>query len=850
MMREIRAKAILPQYSAFVSASAGTGKTKTLIDRLLNLLLHQVKPHKILCLTFTKAAATEITMRINQKLAEFAICDRELLFKELTDLGFDNITLELEYKARILFAEFVDNVEPLNVQTIHAFCQQLLMKFPFEAGVNLNFNLLDENKITSLITQAKDILLAKIEQYPHAAQAVDYLSWHLKEYSLKELISEIIENREKLDHYFNSHNNLETILTELQAPDEEQYIADFIQNIPINDEHIAILANGGKTDNSNANELKQFIESNLSLQIMSINKYLSCFLTLTGEAKKFLLGKELKEEHLWLYQLLLSEQERVCQFNRQFKEIKTIHLTKSFTVFSYYIRQIYQQLKTDNNSLDYDDLISLTYDLLNNSEYADWIRYKLDGGIDHILVDEAQDNSSNQWEIINKICEEFYYQDGNKSIFIVGDAKQSIFSFQGAEPELFNLMNKNLPENILRLQLNHSFRSGREILKLVDKIFNQAHIKPLVTGIENNIEHIAYKDLEGSVELWPLIIDPEMEAKKAWQLPGDLKGNKEKTGYEQLAVKIATEIEQWLMNKKFIHSKGRTINPGDIMVLTRRRNDFVNCLIKELRELSIPVSGIDRLKLLEHPIVLDLIALAKVLLCPADDLNLAILLKSPIYNFSEEQLFDLCKAKKGNLWEELKDEFLIELQSLVSTKSVFEFYFYILEYKGLRKAFAQYSEADDVLDAFLDLILQFEADNISSLQLFLEFLSNSKIEVKRDVSHHQPQVKIRTIHGAKGLQAPIVILADTTTLPHSDDSIIWLDQEKFLWPGKVKYYSDEAHQAKKEKSDKEYAEYLRLLYVALTRAEDELIICGSTKKEQISPKCWYSIIQENILDLF
>ena len=158
------------------------------------------------------------------------------------------------------------------------------------------------------------------------------------------------------------------------------------------------------------------------------------------------------------------------------------------------------------------------------------------------MVDEAQDNSSNQWEIINKICEEFYYQDGNKSIFIVGDAKQSIFSFQGAEPELFNLMNKNLPENILRLQLNHSFRSGREILKLVDKIFNQAHIKPLVTGIENNIEHIAYKDLEGSVELWPLIIDPEMEAKKAWQLPGDLKGNKEKTGYEQLAVKIATEI--------------------------------------------------------------------------------------------------------------------------------------------------------------------------------------------------------------------------------------------------------------------------------------------------------------------
>ena len=844
----MRLKAILPQFSAFVSASAGTGKTKTLIDRLINLLLNHVKPHKILCLTFTKAAASEILNRINQRLAEFTICSREKLLKELQDLGLKDISPELEHKARILFAEFVDAAEPLNIQTIHAFCQQLLTKFPFESGVNLNFTLLTDGKINELIEQAKNILLNSPTKYSQAGKAISYLSWHMKEYSLAELLTEIISNREKLDHYFTTYNQLNLDISN----DEDNLASNFISKISINHSHVEILNSGGKNDIDRANKLILFLNYPTKLKIMLIQDYLSLFLNLNGDMRKSLTNKNLSDRYPEFYHLLLEEQQRAYQFNRDFKDIKTKNLTQAFLILSYYLRKIYQQLKEQHNALDYDDLISHCFKLLNNSEYADWIRYKLDGGLDHILIDEAQDNSFNQWEIINKISEEFFYQsEVNKSLFIVGDAKQSIFSFQGAEPELFSSMNHHLPNNILRLSLNTSFRSGRVILNLVDRIFNQAHIKPLVS-IEEKINHIAFKDIEGNIELWPLIIEEKNEKQKTWELPSEFLNTDKTDISKQLAKKIATNIKQWLESKKFIHSKNRSIIPSDILVLTRRRNNFVHCLIRELRKLNIPVAGLDRLKLIEHPAILDLIALSNFLLCKSDDLNLAIVLKSPIANFLEEKLLHLCYNRKGSLWQTLSES--LEHQNTynflkgLEPKSIFEFYFDLIEYKNLRNIFIEAFgiEASDVLDSFLDLAAQFEKENIASLQLFINFIGNSNLEIKRDLSQNTEQVQIMTIHGAKGLQAPIVILSDTTSLPYNDESIIWLSGQELLWPGKSKYYSEIALKAKADKTSKEYAEYLRLLYVALTRAEDELIITGTSKTQEISPKSWYAIIQNQI----
>ncbi len=847
----MKLKASSPKFSAFVSASAGTGKTKILIDRLINLLLTNCKPSKILCLAFTKAAANEILVRINQRLSNFAICNEDVLIKELEHLGFKN-PLELTHKARTLFTELLDEIEPLNIQTIHAFCQQLLLKFPFESEVNLNFSLLNESKVTSFIEQAKNIFLNNIDNYPKAEEAITYLSWHIKEYSFKELLEEIIENREALDDFFNIHNTLDNALKTIDPNiiDENLIINEFIKNIPIKTNNIEILYLGGKTDKFRASNLEKFLKFSNNIKLLSLNDYLNCFLTLTGDRAKSILSKKLYETYPELAQLLEEEQERVFKFSKFLKHLKAINLTKAFIVLSYYIREIYKQIKTQNNSIDYDDLISLTLNLLNNSEHAEWVNYKLNGGIEHILIDEAQDDSAKQWQIINKISEDFFFDSElKKSIFIVGDAKQSIFSFQGANPQLFNQMNHNLPNEVVRLQLNESYRSGKNILQLIDSIFNQSHILPLVTEIEKNIEHKVYKTSNSSVELLPLVIDEEKEEKKEWLLPSEYSKDNQKTGSELLAKLIAQRIKEDLETKEIK-------DPGDILILTRRRTIFITHLIKELRALHIPTSGLDRLKLSEHPITLDLIALTNFMLCSADDLNLAIILKSPICNLTEEALLELCITRETTLWDNLKAntfylstlELLTKLQNLAKEKSPFEFYFYAFEYLDLRTSFKKHFalEADDILDAFLDLLSEYQNENILSLQLFLNFLNTNKTEVKRDFSRSKNQVKIMTIHNAKGLQAKTVFLTDTTSLPSNKDSIIWLDEQKLLWPGKEKYYPDIAKEIKVKKQDKEYAEYLRLLYVALTRAEDKLIICGTAKNENISDKSWYSIIKNCI----
>ena len=848
----MRTKAILPEFSAFVSASAGTGKTKILIDRLLNLLLANNKPGKILCLAFTKAAAAEILSRINQKLAEFATCTKEHLETELYSLGFKELSEEIKYKARILFIELLDEAEPLNIQTIHSFCQQLLLKFPFESELGLNFSLLNENKTSLLITEAKDIFLNNISLYEKAEEAVSYLSWHIKEYSFNELLEEIIANRESLDNFFSLHLSLEKAINSIypERIDEEQVIKEFIDNISINHEDLEKLYIGGKTDISIAEKITKFISLSEKSKIMLLNDYLGCFLTLTGDPTKSVLGKKIITTYPEVANIFENEQARAYKFNKFIKNTKALNLTNYFIIISYHIRKIYEQLKKQANAVDYDDLINLTLRLINNSEHAQWINYRLNGGIEHILIDEAQDNSSKQWEIINKISENFFDNEENqKSIFIVGDSKQSIFSFQGAKPELFNQMNKSLSDKVVRVQLNTSYRSGKTILELVDKIFNQDHLLHLVTDIEPIIEHRAHKSSNAKVELWPLIIEDEKEEIKEWVLPSDFKKNKYITASEKLANNIAERIRQDLDNKVISTA-------GDVLVLTRRRGTFINHLISALRKLNIPSSGIDRLKLLEHPIILDIISLTNFLLCSNDDLNLAITLKSPIFSITEDELLKLCYNRESSLWNELKKssshikivELIENLQKLSKNKHPFEFYFYIFESLSFRQYFKgkNYLETDDIIDSFLDLVKEYQNDNIPSLQLCLNFINNTKTEIKRDLSQTKDQVRIMTIHNSKGLQAKTIFLTDTTSLPSNKDSIIWLNKHQLLWPGKEKYYPDIAKTAKKEKQQQEYSEYIRLLYVALTRAEDNIIICGTAKNQNISNECWYKIIEKAI----
>lgn len=834
--------------SNFVSASAGSGKTKTLIDRLLFLLINQVKPHKILCLTYTKAAASEILSRIKQKLSQLCICNQEDLIKELKHIGLESITPELEKKARILFVEFIDAIETLKVQTIHAFCQELLMKFPAESDVNLNFTLLDNSQMLELIDQAKHSVFESANEVPQLKKALQYLSWHLKEYSLNELLKEIISNREKLDDFFSQNNNLSLAMPE----SEDKHVEEFIKFIPIKIANLDIFKLGNKSDNSMANDLKNFLSYNLHLQTIMITQYFNCFLNKTGVPFKSLLSKKLEKDYPELADLLFKEQQRVYQFSKNFNLIKTNNLTQGFIILSYYLHLAYQQLKQQNNSLDYSDLIHIANNLLSNNEHAQWIRYKLDGGIDHVFIDEAQDNSPKQWSIIGRITEEFFTEDEkNKSLFIVGDSKQSIFRFQGAAPEIFNSMEQLLPQEVSRTHLNTSFRSGSYILEIVDKIFNQPHIKPLVSNNEK-VSHTAYHNFKGEVELWPLVIEPELKKNDSWVLPSHHINEFQVSADELLANNIADNINKLIQTKQFIHSKNRIIQAGDILILTRRRNDFVSILIKTLRVKNIPVAGIDRLKLLQHPAILDLIALSNFILFSEDDFNLAIILKSPIFNLSEEQLLYLCNNRQESLYKEIQKQpqynHIYEFLENLNSSSLLDFYFNLIEAKELRSKYLKYygAEINDIFDSFLDLVETYESEKIPNLQSFIHFLENSEIEIQRDLSQNLNQVRIMTVHGSKGLQSPIVILTDTTSLPVNNDTIIWLNPDKLLWPYKVKYYSEEALKAKYKVADAEYAEYLRLLYVALTRAEDKIIVTGHSKSELISEKCWYSVIRDNL----
>lgn len=838
----MRLNAIMPNISTFVSASAGTGKTKILIDRLVSLLLHGTAPNKILCLAFTKAAAAEILIRLNNKLAQLCMSSEEQLFKELHSLGFDKPSLELIHTARTLFSKLIDSTEPINIQTIHSFCQKLLAQFPSEAGININSTLLDETQVSTLIKRAKEILLNSIDDLPELSVALKYLSWHIKEYSLGELLNEIIANREKLDRFFRDKSGLDLILN----IEEETIIAEFIKNIP--ELNVSLLNNGGKTDIIRGQNITRFLALSLKQKIIEISKYLDCFLTSTKEPLKSLLSKKLSQEYPQLSEALYTEQDRVYKFSQELNQYKINTLTQSFIILSFHIREVYKNLKKQNNYLDYDDLINLAANLLSNDEYSNWIRYKLDGGIDHILVDEAQDNSFNQWLIINKISEEFFYnEDQIKSLFIVGDSKQSIFRFQGADPDIFNAMSQYLPDNINRLELNTSFRSANNILEFIDNIFNQAHLKSMVTKAQD-IKHFAYHDFFGEIEIWPLIIESEQEANSAWPLPQDDKNNTSENAENILAIKIAKAVKQWLDEKIFLHSKNRSITPGDILILSRRRNNFVTTLIKTLKQYNIPVAPLDKITLTEHPAILDLIALSKFLLYKEDDLNLAIILKSPLFSFTEEDLIFLCRNRENTLWSKLEQapqyQQTYNFLEALNPVSILNFFFELFEIKGLRKIYLNYygGEVNDVLDSFLDVVAKFERENISSLQLFIDFLNNSQIEIKRDFTHNFQQVRVMTVHGAKGLQAPFVILVDTTSLPHNDETIIWLDETQLLWPGKAKYYNELITQAKAKLSAQEYAEYVRLLYVAITRAEEKFICTGIAKSDRISDKSWYRIL--------
>lgn len=843
-----------PKNSCWVEASAGSGKTKVLTDRVLNLLLHGADPEKILCLTFTKAAAAEMANRLRTRLSNWATLDKDALQADLKNLVDQNPEKYLE-NARHLFSKFVDTPGGLKIQTIHSFCHALLKKFPLESGIVPHFSVIDEEEQKKLHQKSFSYALKNSDP-----SVLEIISNYLSIKDLEDTLNKLKSNAKKLDPILKKHPEVDSYMNPLKENlglknyvDEEHIIQEFFKYMPdfspLFDAY-DFLPDKDKT-----------LVGNLKLFNKDFEKYKLIFLTLKDTIRK----KILWEKNEDFEKLIQVEAERVFETTEKIKHMKICKATKALLKFYLHYFNNYETLKQHQNVLDYDDLIQKTKTLLENSDLQPWVLYKLDGGIDHILVDEAQDTNHTQWNIIAAIAKEFFTgasaKEIHRTLFIVGDTKQSIYGFQGANPEifddvrsLFSSLTKSVNHPWQEIDLNVSYRSTPSVLKAVDSVFHQK--SKLHKKDQAYTKHIAHRQNDaGRVEVWPLTQPEKTDDILPWTLPKEQ--NFYKSTRRKLAEEIAKTIQQWIQKKKILQSKGRPIDPGDIMILVRRRDQFVAEMVRALKRHTIHVTGIDRMVLTDQLPIMDLIIFTEFLLLPDDSLKMATVLKSPILNFSEQDLFDLCHNRPfESLWQTLKArkdarpifqkafDTLHYFLGKIDFLTPYEFFMEVLSTQKIKHNFLKRlgTEIEDALDEFLNICLTYEQNHIPSLQNFVHWIQTNPPEIKRNLEQSvQGKVRIMTVHGSKGLQSPIVFLPDTTNVPSDRNTMIWGDQNSlFAWCPKSNLMTEPLNAYKAP--SKELTEYNRLLYVAMTRAEDHLYVCGWQPQRALDEESWYSKI--------
>ncbi len=858
-----------PKACVWVEASAGTGKTKVLTDRVLRLLLCGADPSKILCLTYTKAAAVEMKSRVYAKLSKWVACSKEELKKELLSFNKeDEITQDMYKRARILFALTIDSPAQIKIQTIHAFCEEILKRFPLEAGVVPYFEVMDDVSTSEAINKIIRSLLIKFDD-DNTSETKDAISFLLKGMSFsgfQNLLGTIAAQRNKLSQIFDFYGGTDNFLQVLQkslnldkGSEVLAYVADFEQSIPkvMLQKCADALLKGSKTDQENGVLLKQ------NLINFSFDSYKKIFLTKDGTIKKSLACKEAVKNFGDIISLLFAEAERVLAQCKKEVACRLYKSTKAVVSLAGLLISEYRLYKQQTAQLDYEDLIIYTKNLLEKADAASWVLYKLDGGLEHILIDEAQDTSPNQWAIIKALTDEFF-SFSNKTgvphtIFAVGDRKQSIYGFQGAEPEKFDEMCRFYQqkiENFKKVRLDVSFRSTSAVLKTVNALFELDEAKKGVALEGTKVAHLPFRLGEaGYVALWPLE-ETQKDEDEPWYPP--VERRTKKTVIQRLSLKIADKIKQMVETKDYLVSKNRPVRYSDFMVLVQRRNAFMEEFVRACKAKNVAICGVDKMKLGDSLVVEDLISLAKFLLLPEDDLSLAEVLKSPLYNLSDADLFELCFNRgKASLWHRLNTnlkytsvcESLSKLLRLSDIKRPFELFSVVLtDFDGRKNFYARIGlEAKDALDEFMNLTLSFERSHVANLQNFVTWFEKCNTEVKRELEQDESDaVRIMTVHGSKGLQAPIVILADTVRETKSSrEAGLLFDKNMVYAPLSADDFEEKCDLAHDKMLDKTFDEYRRLLYVAMTRAEDRLYIAGygSLKKED---KSWYGLLEKTL----
>ncbi len=873
MKRDASMTASDPDVSAWVAANAGAGKTYTLANRVARLLLAGAKPERILCLTFTKAAAAEMQERLFRQLGEWAMLPDEDLRTRIAGIGGDGHG-DLK-KARRLFAGALETPGGLKILTLHAFCQVVLSRFPIEAKIPPAFEVLDDQSAREMIGEARQHVLERAGSGDaRLATAAALLVTETSEATLSRILDAALAgDRRKLDRFFAGGDFRAAIRAGHQLAEDDTvagiagtFCSDLARDIETLREVHGWLGGGSANDLKAASRLAPFLTTPDSFG--QIGRFL---VTDKGERRKLIATKKLADSRPDLLAFLTGLQDRFCEAAERRKRARAADLTEAALTLVNAMRQDYASAKQLRGVLDYDDLIVETRNLLKDRSAAAWVLYKLDGGIDHVLIDEAQDTSPEQWEIVQALTAEFFAGKGRdralRTVFAVGDEKQSIFSFQGADPSQFDRNRRHFAD--LAAGAEHPFidqplitsrRSAPEILSFVDKVFGDEAARAGLTFSGAEIQHQAHRaTAKGGIEFWPALKPDPVEEIDPY-MPVD--ATQAESPVARLARQVADHIARWLNSGARLPDHEEPIQPRDIMILLPRREPFGSEVIRQLKLRRVPVAGADRVRLTEQIAAMDLIALGRFVLQREDDLTLAALLRSPLCGLSEEALFALAYQRKGDLWRALvarqadfaaAHQFLSQMLERADYAPPFEFYSHALTtLGGKEKLLARLGpESTDAIEEFLSLTLTHERSHSPSLEGFLDWVERGGTEIKRDMDRGRNEVRVMTVHGAKGLEADIVILPDTTSLPEppSRKGHLLYAEGHVLFPLPDADAPDVVKNAKAAAEVEALKEHRRLLYVALTRARDRLYVCGFENRRGVKEGSWYQLAEAAALGM-
>ncbi|WP_421692901.1 double-strand break repair helicase AddA [Aestuariivirga sp.] len=868
-----------PSATVWVNANAGSGKTHVLVDRVVRLMLGGTEPSRIMCLTFTKAAAAEMANRLFERLSKWIALDDGALRDELKKLGAHDAGAPLLERARQLFTRALETPGGLKIQTIHAFCERVLQLFPVEAGIVPHFAMLEDRDSLSLLQDARNAVLAAARtggETETGAALLDVAN-RVSADGFDALLTQLLSKRAHLRELFDGEAGLEraeSLLRFHMSLEPGLTRESLTQSLDADQtryrELASLLEGGSKSEKDTA----VAIRSALAVPEATLLELRSVLLTGKCEPRKWVANKSTHDAHPWIDDLVRPDQARLEDALGRMGDLECLSATLSLLRLGSAIVRRFEQSKRLRGAYDFDDLIIKTGELLHERPDAAWVLYKLDGGIEHLLVDEAQDTSPMQWQIIRSLTEEFFAGEGRhgrkpRTLFVVGDRKQSIYSFQGADPNVFEQVLDEVKAQVegagqefRAVDFSVSFRSAQQVLDAVDGVFAPDSLAR--TGLDGerprDWHHEANRrEAVGLVELWPLILPDERQDRDPWQAPVDREPAQ--SPRRRLAKKLARTIKGWI-GRRMLTARGRPVKAGDILILVKRRDSFFDAMIRALWNEQVPVAGADRLKLGENIAVLDLVALAQFAIMPEDDHALACILKSPVFPrpLSEDELMEVAAGRGSlSLWQSLcrKDDepfgaavaLLRPLIAAAPAARPFEFFSAVLAKARLRFVSRLGSEANDAIDALLDRALDYEEAHGTSLAGFVNWFEAGEIEIKRNMEQGAGEVRVMTVHGAKGLEAPIVILPDTTSSSEQQrsDPLLMLDgggadghARVPLWPVPKLLASKAVKRLKAAQKDVETAEYRRLLYVAMTRARDELYICGYRGPREPPESCWYN----------